>query len=178
DTALVKRQRTTEPCKPLYMAEVVRRGRRLARIPLSAGQLTDNWTIAPATTALVDVYLDSVVVTTTNLTLQANLREPDTAVRVDSVIVGLALGERSWSIVQRSRPVVVDTLLGRGSTWARARQRFVIPVDSTFALTSSWPVIEVSLSVPKTDGNPYGFAWTYAHGPRPFFKDVRWSLGR
>jgi hypothetical protein len=54
----------------------------------------------------------------------------------------------------------------------------MIPVDSTFALARSWPVVEVSLSVPKTEANPYGLAWTYAHGPKDFFKGVRWSVER
>ena len=178
DTVLVRRTRTTEPCQPLYMAEVVRRSRRLARIPLNAGRLTDNWSMAPAITAVADIYLDSVVVTTTTLMLQANLREPETSVKVDSVIVGLALGEQSWSIVRKSRPLVVDTVLSRGEIWSRSPRRFVIPIDSTFALTSSWPVIEVSLSVPKTESNPYGFAWTYAHGPKDFFKDLRKQVER
>lgn len=179
DTSLVRLKRTTEACRPLYMADVVRRSRRLARIPLSAGQLTDNWSAAPATTAFADVYLDSVVVLTTKLMLQANPRDGDTTVvRVDSVTVGLALGDGSWSIVRKSPPLVVDTVLRRGDTWARAHQRFVIPVDSTFALSRSWPVVEVSLSVPKSDSNPYGLAWTYAHAPRDFFKSVRWSLGQ
>lgn len=176
DTALKRLKRTAESCRPLYMAEVVRRGIRLARIPLSAGQLTDNWSVAPATMAFVDVYLDSVVVLTSKLGLQANLREDDTTgVRVDSVSVGLALGEGSWSIVRNSPAVVVDTVLHRGDTWGRALLRFMIPVDSSFALKRAWPVVQVSLSVPKTESNPYGLAWTYAHGPKDFFKGVRWS---
>ena len=179
DTALKRLKRTAESCRPLYMAEVVRRGVRLARLPLSAGQLTDNWSVAPATMAFADVYLDSVVVLTTKLMLQANLREGDTSgVRIDSVNVGLALGDRSWNIVRKGPPVVVDTVLRRGETWAGAAQRFMIPMDSTFDLTRSWPVVEVSLSVAKTDSNPYGLAWTYAHGPKDFFKGVRWSMGR
>ncbi|MGH7694135.1 MAG: hypothetical protein ACRENH_04110, partial [Gemmatimonadaceae bacterium] len=92
------------------------------------------------------------------------------------VTVGLALGERSWSIVRKSPPLAVDSVLSRGELWSRAPRRFMIPVDSTFALTRSWPVVEVSLSVPKTDSNPYGLAWTYAHGAKDFFKGVRWTL--
>ena len=177
DSVLRRLKRTVESCRPLYMAEVFRRSIRLARIPLSAGQLTDNWSVAPATTAFVDVYMDSVVVLTTKLMLQANLREEDTTgVRIDSLTVGLALGDRSWSIVRKSPATVVDTVLHRGELWSRAPQRFMVPMDSTFALTRSWPVVEVVLSVPKTDSNPYGLAWTYAHGPKDFFKSVRWSL--
>jgi hypothetical protein len=177
DTTLVRLKRTLEACRPLYMADVVRRGRRLARIPLSAGQLSDNWSVAPATTAFADVYLDSVVILTTKFGLQANLRDGDSSgVRVDSVNVGLARGENSWSIVRKGRPTTVDTLLRRGETWTRARQRFVVPLDSTFALGQSWPVVEVSLSVPKTESNPYGYAWTYAHGPKDFFKAVERQL--
>ncbi len=177
DSVLRRLKRTVESCRPLYMAEVFRRSIRLARIPLSAGQLTDNWSVAPATTAFVDIYVDSLVVLTSKLMLQANPREGDTTgVKIDSVNVGLALGERSWSIVRKSPPVAVDALLRRGETWGRAHHRFMIPVDSTFELTRSWPVVEVSLSVPKTESNPYGLAWTYAHGPKDFFKNVAWLV--
>jgi hypothetical protein len=175
DSALVKHKRTTEPCQPLYMAEVVRRGRRLARIPLSAGQLSDNWSVAATTVAFADVYLDSVVVMTTKLMLQANLPGPDTSAQIDSVNIGLALGDRSWRIVRKGAPARVDTVLARGGVWSRPRQRFVIPLDSTFALSRSWPVLEVSLSVAKTEANPYGFAWTYAHAPRELFKMLNLS---
>jgi hypothetical protein len=179
DTALVRLKRTTEACRPLYMAEVAHRARRLVRIPLSAGQLTDNWSVAPATMAFADVYMDSVVILTTKLMLQANPLEGDTTfVRVDSITVGLALGEGSWSVVRKSPAAVVDSMLRRGDTRALKRQRFVIPVDSTFALTRSWPVVEVSLSVPKTDANPAGLAWTYAHGPKDFFKAIRLPVKR
>ena len=175
DTALVLGTRTSEPCRPLYMAEVVRRTRRIARLPLTAGQLTDNWSVAPATTAMVDVYLDSVVVVATTLALQANPRPIETAgVQVDSVTIGLALGNGSWNIVQKSPALVVDTVLHRGATWSRNRHRFRIAIDSTFTLAESWPVVEVYLSVPKTESNPYGLAWTYAHGTRGYFKSVKW----
>lgn len=178
DTALVRLKRTAESCRPLYMAEVARRSFRLARIPLNAGQLTDNWSVAPATTAFADVYLDSIVVLTTRFGLHANLREDDTTgVSVDSINVGLALGDSSWSIARKGTAVVVDTLLRRGSIWERQRLRFTIPVDSSFALQRAWPVVEVSLSVPKTESNPYGLAWTYAHGPKSFFQSIRWSKG-
>src|SRR5688572_15369797 len=175
DTALVRGKRITESCRPLYMAEVVRRSRRLARLPLTAGALTDNWSVAPATTSSVDVYLDSVVVVATTLALRVNLKDGDTTgVQVDSVTFGLALGDGSWNIVHKSPALVVDTVLRRGATWTRSRQRFTIAVDSTFELGRSWPVVEVSLSVPKTESNPYGLAWTYAHGPRGFFNAVKW----
>ena len=179
DTALILGTRTTESCRPLYMAEVVRRSRRLARLPLTAGQLTDNWSVAPATTATVDVYLDSVVVVATTLALRVNLKEGDTTgVRVDSVTIGLALGDGSWNIVRKSPALVVDTVLHRGATWTRSRHRFTIAMDSTFELGRSWPVVEVSMSVPKTESNPYGFAWTYAHGPKGYFKTIKWPVTR
>ena len=175
DTSLVRGRRTTESCRPLYMAEVVRRSRRLARLPLTAGQLTDNWSVAAATTASVDVYLDSIVVVATTLALRANLKGGDTTgVQVDSVNVGLALGDGSWSIVHKSAALVVDTLLRQGGTWTRSRQRFAITIDSTFELGRSWPVVEVSLSVPKTESNPSGLAWTYAHGARGYFGMIKW----
>ena len=175
DTALIQGRRTTEECRPLYMSDVVRRSRRLARLPLTAGELTDNWSVAPATTASADVYLDSVVFVATTLALRVNLRDGDTTgVQVDSVTFGLALGDGSWNIVHKSPALVVDTVLRRGTTWTVSRHRFTIAVDSTFELGRSWPVIEVSLSVPKTESNPSGLAWTYAHGPKGFFRTITW----
>jgi hypothetical protein len=171
DTALVRLTRTTEPCRPLYMAEVVRRSRRLARLPFSAGQLTDNWSVAPAVTATADVYADSVVIVMNSLALQANLRSADTTIRVDSLVAGLALsGGRSWHLARHSSALLVDTTLRQGGTWTRTRQRFTIPIDSTFDLARSWPVVQVSLRVPTTESNPYGRAWTYAHGPNTLFR--------
>lgn len=113
------------------------------------------------------------------LALRVNLKEGDTThLQVDSVTVGLALGDGSWSIVHKSPALVVDTVLRRGVTWSRARHRFTIAVDSTFELGRSWPVMEVSLSVPKTESNPYGLAWTYAHGPRAYFRTINWPVSR
>jgi hypothetical protein len=179
DTALVLGTRSTETCRPLYMADVVRRSRRIARLPLTAGQLTDNWSVAPATTAMVDVFLDSVVFVTTTLALQVNLRPGDaTGAQIDSIAIGLALGNGSWSIVHRSPALVVDTVLHRGATWSQSRRRFTVAIDSTFALTDSWPVVEVMVTVPKTESNPFGLAWTYAHGPRGYFKALQWPNDR
>jgi hypothetical protein len=45
-------------------------------------------------------------------------------------------------------------------------------VDATFPVERAWPVFETFLSVRKTTDNPYGTAWTYAHAPEGFFKDV------
>lgn len=40
DSTLVRGSRSVERCQPLYMAEVVRRARRIARLPFSAGVST------------------------------------------------------------------------------------------------------------------------------------------
>src|SRR5688572_31045177 len=42
DSTLVSGGRTAERCEPLYMAEVIRRARRIARLPLTAGRLDDH----------------------------------------------------------------------------------------------------------------------------------------
>jgi hypothetical protein len=179
DTVLVRLTRTTEPCRALYMADVVRRSRRLARLPVSAGQLSDNWSVAPAMTAHADVYADSVVIVTTSLDLQANLPGGDSTIRVDSIIVGLALaGQRSWHLARTSSAVTADTTMRRGQTWSRKQLRFTIPIDSAFDLARSWPVVQVSLGVPKTESNPYGRAWTYAHAPQNFFQGMTRSGDR
>lgn len=170
DTAATRTGRTTERCEPLYMADVVRRSKRLAHVPLTAGEPDANWSVALFATGFADVYLDSVVVTTTALTLRANSPQPDTAsVAIDSIRVGVARGEDSWNIVRASEAVPVDTVLRRGGEWVRGALRLTIPIDSGFALRDSWPVFEVILSVPRTPDNPLGLAWTYAHGPHGFF---------
>jgi hypothetical protein len=177
DSAIERRARMEERCRPLYMADVVRRGRRLARLPLAAGQLTDHWSVASAINGWVDLYADSAVVIASTLALKASYPTPDTLTQhVDSVAVGLALGDGSWSIVRRSAGLPVGATLRPGAEWNRRKLRFTIPLDSTFALKESWPVVEVILRVPRTEDNPVGRAWTYAHAPKPFFgtRELKW----
>jgi hypothetical protein len=174
DSVLVKGRRIVEQCKPLYMAEVIRRARRIARLPLAAGSLDDHWSAALAARGSADIYLDSVVVTTTGIALRASYPDPTTAtVLIDSISAGLALGDSSWNIVRKSPALRVDTTLRQNGEWRRRVRRFMIPIDSSFDLAKSWPVFEVYLSVPKTKDNPYGLAWTYAHERRGFFRPKR-----
>jgi hypothetical protein len=173
DSAIERGARMVEQCRPLLMADVVRRARRIVRLPLSAGDVTDHWTVAPALAGFADVYADSVVIVANTLALRASYPPDTAAMRVDSVAVGLALGEGQWNIVHRSAALAVDTTLRLGGTWSRRGLRFTIPIDSTFALTESWPVVEVVLRVAKTEDNPVGLAWTYAHARKPFFGGVK-----
>ena len=173
DSAFVKGARTSERCQPVYMAEVVRRGRRIARLPFAAGRLDDRWSAALAATGTADVYLDSVVITTSAITLRAAYPVPVTAiVAIDSVSAGLAMGEASWSVVRKSAAVKVDTTLRQGGEWRRNVRRFTIPIDSSFVLAKSWPVFEVYLKAPVTTDNPLGQAWTYAHERKGFFRQL------
>jgi len=173
DSTVARKRRIVERCEPLYMAEVVRRGRRIARLPLSAGRLDDHWSAALAATGTADVYMDSVVITTSSLILRASYPVPPSSpVVIDSISAGLAAGNESWSVVRKSIPISVDTTLKQGEEWRRKVRRFMIPVDSSFDLKSSWPVFEVYLRVPVTTDNPYGTAWTYAHERKGFFLAV------
>ncbi len=170
DSKLLPGKRTSERCQPLYMAEVVRHARRIARLPLSAGRLDDDWSAALAATGMADIYLDSVVVKTKSIAVRASDPVPATAdVVIDSISVGLAMGEGSWNVERHSAAVRVDTTLHKGGVWSRKVRRFMIPIDSSFDLAKSWPVFEVNLSVPKTAENPLGRAWTYAHERKGFF---------
>lgn len=170
DSKLVRGPRTSERCQTLYMAEVVRRGRRLARLPFSAGRLDDQWSAALAATGTVDRYLDSVVVTTSSMTLRAAYPEPaDKPVVIDSITAGLGYGDGGWSVARHSTAIRVDTTLYKGGEWRRGVKRFVIPLDPAFNVSKSWPLFEVHLSVPKTTDNPNGLAWTYAHERKGFF---------
>jgi hypothetical protein len=171
DSALVRGRRTSERCQPVYMAEVIRRARRIARLPLSAGSLDDHWSAALAARGTADIYLDSVVITTTSIILRASYPDRVTATaEIDSIIAGLALGDSSWNIVRKSAALAVDTTLRLNGRWSRKVKRFTIPIDSSFDLAKSWPVFEVHLTVPKTTDNPYGVAWTYAQERRGFFQ--------
>lgn len=171
DSKLIKGRRTSERCQPLYMAEVVRRARRIARLPFSAGRLDDHWSAALAAIGTVDVYLDSVVVTTSSMILRASYPIPEEkAVVIDSITAGLGYGDDSWSVARHSAAMQVDTTLHKGGEWRRGVKRFMIPLDSAFNVSKSWPLFEVHLSVPKTTDNPYGRAWTYAHERKGFFQ--------
>jgi hypothetical protein len=173
DSTFVRGRRTTEGCQPLYMAEVVRRARRIARLPLNAGRLDDHWSAALSATGTADVYLDSVVITTSRVALRASKPVPATApVVIDSVSAGLASGDASWSVVRKSPAIRVDTTLRLGGEWRRGVRRFVIPIDDSFDLARSWPVFEIYLRVPSTAENPLGIAWTYAHERKAFFSTI------
>jgi hypothetical protein len=175
DAGIVARgARMVEACRPLYMAEVVRRGRRIVRLPLAVGDLADHWSVASATTGWADVYADSVVVLANSITLKASYPSPDTATgHVDSIAVGLAMGDDRWSTIRRSVGRPVGASLRPGATWSGTGLRFMIPIDSTVDLGLTWPVVEVVLRVAKTAGNPQGRAWTYAHGARGYFASAR-----
>jgi hypothetical protein len=170
DGGIIRGARMVERCRPLYMADVVRRARRLAHLPLEAGRLTDHWSVSSALSGWADVYADSVVILATSLTLQASYPPANRPEQhVDSIAVGLALGDSTWDIARRSAALHVDTTLSPQGTWSRRQLRFTIPIDSTFALRESWPVVDVMLAVPRTASNTIGRSWTYGHGPKPFF---------
>ena len=174
ESALVPGRRTAERCQPLYMAEVIRRARRIARLPLTAGRLDDHWSVALAAKGTVDVYLDSVVINTTEMTLRASYPHPPTEIQViDSVSAGLGQGDNSWNVVRQSAALAVRTSLAKDQEWHRGVTRFTIPIDSTFNLAKSWPLFQVHLKVPKTESNPIGLAWTYAHERKGFFSKLR-----
>ena len=155
------------------MAEVVRRARRIARLPFSAGSLDDHWSVALAATGTADVYVDSVVITTSSIALRASYPIPETTpVAVDSISAGVAMGDRSWSVVRQSPAIRVDTTLRKGGEWRRGIRRFVMPVDSTFDIRKSWPMFQAHVHAPVTPDNPSGLAWTYAHTPKAFFTSV------
>jgi hypothetical protein len=166
-------RRTSERCQPLYMAEVIRRARRLAQLPFIAGRLDDHWSAALAATGTADVYLDSVVVNAKNVAIRAGYPTPaEGVVVIDSVSAALGMGDSTWSIVRKSSPIPVDTTLHKNGEWRRGNRRFVIPVDSTIDLRKTWPMFELYLSVPKTKDNPHGIAWTYAHERQGFFARI------
>jgi hypothetical protein len=160
-------------CVQTVMDDRTRRSRLIAQLPISAGRIEDSWSVALAATGSLRVYRDSVVVRADTVRLKAKPLD-GAAQTVDSIVAGLSLGgERSWSIVKRSAAVRLDTVFAAQQEWVRTRQRFTIPIDSAFPLERSWPSFEVILKVPKTADNPYGVAWTYAHAPLAYFKDVR-----
>ena len=156
------------------MAEVIRRARRIARLPLTAGSLDDHWSAALAAKGTADVYLDSIVITTTALTVRASYPVPaEKIVVIDSVSAGLALGDKSWSVIRQSAALPVKTTLRKNQEWRRQSTRFTIPIDSTFPLAKSWPLFQVHLSLPRTADNPLGRGWTYAHERKGFFSKLR-----
>ena len=172
-TTVQHRRRTSEKCQPLYMAEVVRRARRIARLSFSAGNLTDHWSASLAATGNADVYADSIVITTTSIAVRASYPSPATAaVRIDSISAGLGAGDKSWSTIKQSAAIRVDTTLHQNGEWRRQTRRFMIPIDSTVELGKSWPLFQVHVRAPVTADNPSGLAWTYAHERKGFFSKL------
>jgi hypothetical protein len=159
-------------CEVGVMTERIRRGRLLATLPIRAGDLNDNWSVALAARGSVRVYMDSVVVRADSVRMRAKPLDGRPQA-VDSLAVGLALGAgKAWSVSRRGTVIPVKQSLAVKDEWSRTRLRFSIPVDATFPVERAWPVFETFLSVRKTADNPYGTAWTYAHAPEGFFKDV------
>jgi hypothetical protein len=79
----------------------------------------------------------------------------------------VAAAASGWADVYLDSVVVITSILSRRDL------RFTIPIDTTFELLESWPVVEVILGAQRTADNPYGLAWTYAHGTRKFFSPSR-----
>lgn len=172
DGRVLSTSRTVSACQPVMMADVIRRMRRVARRPLHAGDLRDDWAVRIVADGHVDIYLDSVVVQMSSLRLRASPTQ-SAPLGVDSVSVGLALGHgRSWSVARQSAAWRVARTLPPGHEWRRTGVRFMIPIDSTFALRDAWPVLQGHLHADRTPGNPYGLAWVYAHAPEGYFRGV------
>lgn len=172
DGVVRARDRVAKSCAPLMMAEVIHRARRLARLPLQAGDLGDDWAVRAVATGHVDVYADSVVVQLSALQLRTSPSQGSPCL-VDSVSIGLALGRgRSWSVARQSAAWPVNRELAPGREWRRTGLRFVVAVDSTFPLKDAWPVVQGHLHAERTPANPYGLAWVYAHAPEGYFASV------
>jgi hypothetical protein len=155
------------------MAERARRSRMIAQLALSAGEETDNWSVAPLARGVARVYLDSVVIRADTLRLRVNTQDGSDAI-VDSIVVGLSQKtERSWYMTHRGGAIALNQTFRNKQEWNRPRARFSIPADSSVDLATVWPTFEVILSVPKTPENTVGRAWTYAHAPMAFFSGIR-----
>ena len=93
---------------------------------------------------------------------------------VDSIVAGLSNGSgSSWNMGIHGSGRALNQTFASGQVWNAPRVRFVIPADSTLDLTRFWPTFEVVLSVPKTNENTIGRAWTSAHARKAFFAAVR-----
>jgi hypothetical protein len=167
---IARLDRETRPCEPVLMADAIRRARRIATLPLSAGSLDEQWSVALAATGWADIYPDSIVFRLASVQLRSKPLDRH-AETVDSISAGIALhAGRSWFFARHSRARVVGQALAAGTEWQRAGVRFTVPIDSTIKLVDAWPVFSVHVAAPKTPDNPSGLAWTYAHGPEGFFR--------
>ncbi len=161
-------------CEIRVLAEAIRRGRVLARVPLHAGDLADSWSLALAVRGRVEVYRDSVVVRADSVMMRS--KAPDeTPVILDSISFALgAHSGNSWYAVKHGSILKIHRTLAVKQEMTRTRVRFSVPIDSTFALHDAWPMFEANLSVPKTKDNPSGLAWTYTHSPEAMLKSIPW----
>jgi hypothetical protein len=155
------------------MAERAYRSRMIAQLALAAGDVNDNWSVALLARGVARVYLDSVVIRADTLRLRVNTQDGSDAT-VDSIVVGLSQKtEQSWYMTQRGAAIVLNQTFRNKQEWNGPRARFTIPADSSIDLTKVWPTFEVILSVPKTESNTVGRAWTYSHAPMVFFSGIR-----
>lgn len=169
---LVLGARRLSRCDVRVLADVIRRGRRLARIPFDYKGLDVIFTTVGNYPGTVDVYFDSVVVTVRGARLQTKLLEGHPQ-NVDSITTSLAYHSgSSWGPGKQSNAVKLQWPARDGDVRDIPRMRFTIPRDSSESLSDRWVVFSHHLTVPKTASNPYGIAWTYAHLSDTMFKRV------
>lgn len=166
--------RVIERCEIRALAEVNRRGHRLARLPFRVDAMDVVFTTVGDYPGSIDIYRDSVVVMVRNGRTRTKLLGPR-AQTVDSVTASLARRYgASWSPGTASNALVLEWRGEEGETLRLPRRvRFSIPRSEGDSLQDQWVVFTHHLTVEKTPGNPLGLAWTYAHAPEGLFRDLR-----
>ena len=166
--------RSIERCEIRALAEVNRRGTRLARLPFRVDAMDVVFTTVGDYPGSIDVYRDSVVVMVRNGRSRTKLLGPRTQT-VDSVTASLARRHgTTWSPGTASNALVLEWRGEEGETLLLPRRvRFTIPRSEGDSLQDRWVVFTHHLTVPKTPANPLGLAWTYAHAREGMFRDLR-----
>ncbi len=121
------------------------------------------WSVVGAMTGRTDVYADSVVALVRDGELVR--QHTDGPQALDSVTASLASGSgNNWSPGAPSRAMVLEWRGREGEHKALGPMvRFSIPREAGASLDGRWVVFTYHLTVPKSNHNPYGTAWTYTH---------------
>jgi hypothetical protein len=171
--SLVGGERQVERCEVSVLAEAIRRGERLARVPFRVDGAGVRFSTVGDYAGTIDVHRDSVVVV---------VRHGRTSVKqlqggsqtADSLTVSLARRYgASWSPGVASNALLLAWRGEEGEVrHLPPRVRFTIPRVAGDSLRDQWVVFTHHLSVAKTASNPLGLAWTYMHVPEGVFRGV------
>lgn len=153
------------PAKTRIREATAARALRESATERAASSFETGFSVVADLPGRTDVYADSVVV----LVRRGRIAWPrlDAGATHDSTTAVLASEwGGSWNTGWPSRALVIEQGSITDTLALGPMMRFTIPRATSDPLGGSWVVFMHHLTVPKTEDNPHGTAWTYTHSVR------------